>query len=358
MSKNKILLLDDEVNILETLSELLTLKNYDVKTANSGQEALEIMNDWVPDLILCDIMMPKMDGYDFHKQVNESITLNIIPFIFLTAKNEITDMKDSMARGVDDFITKPFKIDELIHSIETRINRFKSVKNTFNYFDVKKNKYLLHEINTPLYGVLGSIDILINNKETLERSEIDVFYNAIKTSGSRLNKTLQNLIFFQNIKNNLIDFSKDSSTEIQDVLLKITNKIDAIDSIYKKRIDFEVEKATINIEESNLEFILFEVLDNALKFSNVNKNVIVLGKIKDENFYKLVILDFGNGFNVEDINNINPFKQFNREKTEQQGLGLGLFISKKIITKSKGEINIISKEKIGTEITILLPLSK
>jgi two-component system sensor kinase len=90
----------------------------------------------------------------------------------------------------------------------------------------------------------------------------------------------------------------------------------------------------------------------------VNKNVIVLGKIKDENFYKLVILDFGNGFNVEDINNINPFKQFNREKTEQQGLGLGLFISKKIITKSKGEINIISKEKIGTEITILLPLSK
>ena len=355
MNKNKILLIDDEVNILETLSELLTIKNYNVKTANSGHQALEIMNEWIPDLILCDIMMPGMDGYDFHKLVNENITLNRIPFIFLTAKNEITEMKDAMTRGVDDFISKPFKINELIQSIETRINRFNNIKNTFNRFDTKKNKYFLHEINTPLYGVLGSIDILINNKDTLETSEIDEFYNAIKVSGSRLNKTLQNLIFFQNIKNNLIDFSMDSSTEILDTLLKAINKTDTVDT---KRIDVEVEKATVNLEESNLDFILFELLDNALKFSKADKNVIVLGKIQDENFYKLVILDFGNGFNLEDINSIDSFKQFNREKMEQQGLGLGLFLSKKIIKKSKGQINIVSKEKIGTEITMLLPLSK
>jgi two-component system sensor kinase len=358
LSKNKILSIDDEVNILETLSELLTLKNYEVKTTNSGQKALEIMTEWIPDLILCDIMMPDMDGHDFHKLVNENITLNRIPFIFLTAKNEITEMKDAMARGVDDFITKPFKIDELIHSIETRVNRFNTIKNTFNGFNTKINKHFLHEINTPLYGILGSVDLLIKNKDSLETSEIESFYESIKTSALRLNKTLQNIVFFQNIKNNLVEFSNNSSSEILNTLSKVIDKTIAIDSNNKKRIDVEVEKATINITESNLEFILFELLDNALKFSNENKNVIVLGKTHDENYYKLVILDFGNGFNPEDINNISPFNQFNRNEMEQQGLGLGLFISKKIIKKCKGQINIISKDKIGTEITILLPLSK
>ena len=358
LNKNKILLIDNEVNILETLSELLTLKNYEVKTATSGIEALDIMTHWIPDLILCDLMMPQMDGYQFHQLVNENITLNKIPFIFLTAKNDITDIKQSMARGVDDFITKPFKTDELIRSIETRINRFNTIKNTFNGFNTKQNKYFLHEINTPLNGILGSIDILINNKDNLDKAEIDTFYKAIKTSALRLNKTLQNIIIFQNIKNNLVDFSKISSTEIRETLLKVVDKTTAIEANNKERIDFDVEKATLNISESNLEFILFELIDNALKFSKENKNVIVLGKKHNKNYYKLIILDFGNGFNSEDINNINPFKQFNRHEIEQQGLGLGLFISQKIIKKSKGQITIISKDKIGTEITILLPLSK
>ena len=87
MNKKKILLVDDEVSLRDTIAELLILNNYDVKTAKNGNNALEILDSWIPDIIVSDIMMPIMDGYLFYKTVKETSILNQIPFIFLTAKN-------------------------------------------------------------------------------------------------------------------------------------------------------------------------------------------------------------------------------------------------------------------------------
>jgi two-component system sensor kinase len=88
MTKHKILLVDDEENLRETISELLIYENYEVKIASNGQKALEILDDWIPDLIISDIMMPIMDGH-FHKLVKENITLNSVPFLFIAKKKRI-----------------------------------------------------------------------------------------------------------------------------------------------------------------------------------------------------------------------------------------------------------------------------
>jgi two-component system sensor histidine kinase/response regulator len=127
MNKNKILLVDDEQNLRDTITELLILNNYDVKEAANGQEALKILEFWTPELIISDIMMPVMDGYLFQEIVKDTETLNQIPFIFLTAKNDKKEKERCRLNGVNLFISKPFKIENLIAIIEITIKRFEKI---------------------------------------------------------------------------------------------------------------------------------------------------------------------------------------------------------------------------------------
>lgn len=356
MNKNKILLVDDEFNLRETISELLTSQNYEVKTASNGLKAIELLEDWIPDLIISDIMMPVMDGNHFHEFIKNNINFSSIPFIFMTAMNEENQMRKYLSKGADDLITKPFKTKELFEIVRSKIDRFEKIKNTNNNIYLGTKKYFSHEINTPLNGILGCIDILIENTD-LTKEDVSKFHESIKISGERLNRTMQNVMLYQNLKNNILKFDTNSHTPILDNFLKVKNNIDAIYKHQEKRIHHEIEKADIKICEQNLQFILFELIDNALKFSEENKTIIITGTIYSADFYELIIKDFGIGFSANDLDQIGATQQFNREQKEQQGLGLGLFISKIIINKYKGKFSISSKEKVGTTIKILLPLN-
>lgn len=357
MNKNKILLVDDELNLRETISELLSHHNYDVETASNGQEALDILEYWQPDLILCDIMMPVMNGNALHEIIKDIPSLNTIPFIFLTAKKENNLMRKCLLEGADDYVAKPFKIKELTSIIESKLERFEKIKNSFSNLYLGKEKVFLHEINTPINGILGPIELLIENQEKLEKKEIATFYAAIKISGERLNRTMQNLILYENLKNNSIEFNDNFSTEILNAFVKTKEKIFKIYEDQEKRITFEIDKAMIKISEEHLQYLFFELIDNALKFSSNNKVIIVSGEQFNNEYYELVIRDFGIGFSEQELNKIGAAQQFNREAREQQGLGLGLFLSKIIIKKSNGVFTIVSKENEGTTINLFLPLS-
>lgn len=356
MNKNKILLVDDEFNLRETITELLTHQNYEVKSASNGQEALNLLEHWIPDLIICDIMMPVMDGNSLYEIIKETQSLSPIPFIFLTAKKEPNLKRKSLLDGVDAFLSKPFKIKELITVIETKIERFEKIKNAYTNLYTGNKKYFLHEINTPLSGILGSIELLMKYDENLNKKEILSFYESIKTSGERLNRTMQNIILYQNLKNNTLEFNNKSRSEVSNVVLNVQEKLFEIYEDKVKRIDIEIEKADLKISNPNLYFILFELIDNALKFSPDTKSVIISGKRFNDTFYELIIQDFGIGFKDLELKNIAAAQQFNREEREQQGLGLGLFISKTIIKKSEGVFTIISKENKGTTLKIFLPI--
>ncbi|MFV8359480.1 response regulator [Flavobacterium sp. LS1P3] len=356
MNRTKILLVDDELNLRETISELLIYQNYNVKSACNGQEALDLLEYWTPDLIICDIMMPVMDGSTLLEIIKDINSLNSIPFIFLTAKKESNLMRKCLLGGADDYIAKPFKIKELISIIESKLERFEKIKNSNSNLYLGEKQIFLHEINTPLNGILGPIELLIENQEKLNKKEISAFYESIKLSGERLNRTMQNIILYQNLKNNFVEFNDSFSSEILNSFLKTKEKIFKIHEDQEKRISFEIDKATIKISEEHLQYLFFELIDNALKFSSNNKIIIVSGERFNNKYYELVIRDFGIGFSEQELNKIGAAQQFNREEREQQGLGLGLFLSKIIIKKSNGVFTIVSKENKGTTIKLFLPL--
>lgn len=122
----KILLIEDNRDVLEMTAEILELENYEVSTAENGKVGIEKAQQFKPDLILCDIMMPIVDGYGVFQHLSKDPITASIPFIFLTAKSEKSDLRKGMTMGADDYLTKPFEAHELLEAIEVRLN-----KNTF-----------------------------------------------------------------------------------------------------------------------------------------------------------------------------------------------------------------------------------
>jgi two-component system sensor kinase len=302
-------------------------------------------------------MMPVMDGHDFQKIVYSDKLLSTIPFIFLTAKTADNLMRQCFNEGADDFLTKPFKATELLQTIEFKIEKFKKLINSSNLYQGDQ-RILSHEINTPLHGILGSVNILMDDALNLKKQDITYFYEGIKISGERLNRTMQNIALFEKIKKNQFDVSKNACSEIKNTFEDVLNKISFQLKKEQNRVVSELTTAELAVSKNNLTLILFELLDNALKFSPKNKKVVIEGSIFSNDYYEINIFDYGVGFKAEELKLIDATVQFNRDKIEQQGLGLGLYLSKAIIKKSKGIISVLSREDIGTKVSILLPIHK
>lgn len=129
---NKILLIEDNVEVRENTAEILELSGYQVTTANNGKEGLAQLKDEHPDLIICDIMMPELDGYGVLHIISKNPATAHIPFIFLTAKVEKTDVRKGMNLGADDYLTKPFDDIELLGAVEARLKRTKQIQNEYD----------------------------------------------------------------------------------------------------------------------------------------------------------------------------------------------------------------------------------
>lgn len=128
----KVLLIEDNKEVRENTAEILELADYAVSTAENGKIGVELAKTTQPDLIICDIMMPELDGYGVLRILSRNPDTSSIPFIFLTAKTEKSDMRKGMNLGADDYITKPFEEDELLEAIETRMKKHQLWAKEFN----------------------------------------------------------------------------------------------------------------------------------------------------------------------------------------------------------------------------------
>ncbi len=152
MNKEKILIIEDEGDIRDNIRILLELENYETAVAINGKEGIRKAKEFLPDLIICDIMMPGIDGYEVLDELSRNKRTSLIPFIFLTAKVELNDLRKGMSLGADDYIFKPFNTSELLQAIRTRLNKFSNLvatildgKGNNNYSSTDIQKKVLNE---------------------------------------------------------------------------------------------------------------------------------------------------------------------------------------------------------------------
>lgn len=361
----KILVIEDEDNIRENIQELLEAKQYLVRTANNGRQGVLEAIDFRPHLILCDIMMPKMDGYKVLDYIRKTSIVQNVPFIFLTAKIDGSDIRQGMELGADDYLTKPFTSKDLILAIETRVQKHQNIINEYakvkHELDTSAFATYYHEFNTPLHGIIGGINLLLNSRSSFNDDQIQELLYSILKSGLRLNHSLANLMLFEEIKRAEVHTELLSMFNSGNTAGKWTNRIQKELEVIAKEIynraddlNFDMQSNDVHISPEYLLRILLELTDNAFKFSAKGSPISIKGKLEGD-YYFIEVKDKGKGFNIENINQVAPFRQFNRSKFEQQGLGIGLYLVKRLVEINSGEIKIETKEQEGTTVTILLP---
>jgi signal transduction histidine kinase len=350
-----IVVIEDELTVLDNILDTLEAAGYSAHGAESGSKGVELIRTINPDLIICDIFMPEMDGYQVLQKLKQDDQTSTIPFIFLTAKAERSDLRYGMDLGADDYITKPFTQRELLKAISTRLRKRTALQEKYEstISSLRKNiAYALpHELRTPLMHVLGGAELLNSTHTTLSQDEIQKIAASILIGGRRLHRLIENYLVYAQIeiissdKQQIEGLRRNICAAHSVVVQKSRERANA-----NERPDdliLEVEDSHLPISGENLAKIIEELVDNSFKFSNPGKKVRVRGTRREKG-YLLEVCDQGVGMNAEQISAVGAYMQFERTLREQQGLGLGLAIAQRLVHLHGGQFKIYSKPNKGT----------
>ncbi|AEI49505.1 hybrid sensor histidine kinase/response regulator [Runella slithyformis] len=363
----KILVIEDEESIRENIIEMLSICGYQMSSAKDGMEGISQIMLIQPDLILCDIMMPKMDGYKVLQTLRNSATHANIPFIFLTSLSETAKIRKGMMTGADDYITKPFKFPDIIAAVENRLSRERKRKEELSdlILQYRRNSHKIssHEYNTPFGSILGFLYLLKENISEFNEEETLSMLEMMIVSCRRLKNTLDNSHLYSLLtqldpKDTMYrQYTEGHFSVCDEWISEICQTVgheSKINLDLSVSFNITIQNAELSIAEANFRKVVMELVDNAIKFSNGTSPVHLVGlMLKDK--YSLTITDRGREFKEDHIKAIAPYVQFEREKYEQQGLGLGLWISNKLLQLNNGRLTVSSLEGF-TSVTVEVPL--
>jgi len=356
---SKILIIEDEKLILESIADYLREEGYECVTAPTGTEGITIAKKELPDIILCDIKMPGLNGHQVLKELRANPGTSSIPFIFLSALVDQQDLRTGMVLGADDYITKPFQPEDLLGSIETRLEKYAILRKRMVALKDSISLSLPHELQTPLVAIMGYAEMLTEKFMDGSDGEALEFSQAILQSGLRLNRLIKNFIFYEKLKQisgdkNFISQKKSLIIITPELIQQSSYKVA---DRYNRKTDLSinVQPAEVLFPADYFSVLLEELLDNAFKFSEKGTKVSVESG-KHKKFYRLKVKDEGRGMTKEQISAISAYLQFERDKYEQQGMGLGLTISMKITELFGGELKINSEYGKQTEIVVIFPV--
>jgi two-component system sensor histidine kinase/response regulator len=369
MKKPTILLVEDHEPLRVAIKQVLQTANYTVLPATDGMEALEMMERTRPDLIVADIMMPRMDGYVFYDAVRARQEWVPIPFIFLTAKAEKGDILKGKQLGAEDYIIKPFDPQELLVTVEARLGRAKAIQEaTTEEFDQLKRQIinmLSHELRTPLTYIQGYTSLALDDIPSLSPDALEEFLTAIKQGADRLTQLVEDILVlvrldtgqaekeFQMLARTHTNLAEMATRTIQ----QHSGRAATLDVTLESKIASDLPP--VQLCEPFFVDALSRLVDNAVKFSHGKGKKVTVSSHVVAGWVEIAVQDEGIGITEEELPHLfERFRQIDREHMEQQGSGLGLSIARELIALHDGEITVESESGKGSTFTIRLPIAE
>jgi signal transduction histidine kinase len=358
--KRKVLVIDDSAELRMIIQETLGLFGVDAMIAEDGDSGVQMSREHIPDLIICDINMPGLDGYGTLKAMREHEATATIPFVFLSGSVDRIAIRKGMELGADDYLTKPFTPKELMAAVNARLEKQDEIQRISNQkLDELRGNLTMalpHELRTPLNGIMGLAHLMMEDYREMPPEEVLESARFIHESALRLHRLIENFLVYSQIElmahesKTLALADGITPVIVQDVMSK---QCRTVASKHKREGDLSlvVEDACLLVPAENLTKIVEEIVDNAFKFSKPGQRVGVTAHPVNGEF-QLTVSDHGRGMRADQVTKIGPHIQFDRQTYEQQGAGLGLFIAKRITELLGGRIQIESKEGVGTTVTI------
>jgi signal transduction histidine kinase len=363
----KILVVEDAQSLRRDILEMLGFEGFEAVGAENGLVGVQRAREFLPDLIICDIMMPELDGYGVLEELRKDALTATIPFIFLTARTDRMDMRQGMELGADDFLTKPFHAVELLATVRTRLRKHEVMEQAAErkMEDLRENimMALPHELRTPLNVILGFSDLLMTDANMMDAQHVGEMSRHINLSALRLYRLIENFLIYTHtelittdqrqlevIRSNFVVYPKST---IEHSAMQKAQQVDRAGDLRLETRDVEA----IGIGEDYLRKMVEELTDNALKFSRSGTPVVVAAK-QSGGFYEISVSNEGRGMTPEQVAHVGAYMQFERRIHEQQGAGLGLVICKRLAELHGGELTIESVPGQTTLVRVRLPLKQ
>lgn len=361
-----VLAIEDEPNILDNILEILEAEGYTAHGARNGLEGVQAAQELVPDLILCDIMMPEMDGYQVLLELRNNRSTMAIPLIFLTAKAERPSIRYGMELGADDYITKPFKPSEITSAVQARLKKQADMVEQYETRLERLRDNIIHsvphELRTPLMGIMSCVDFLLMDEGANFSDSTQKLLQIVQRSAQRLQRLIENYLLYAQIQ--IISVDQERMRALQRIQISNPGAIMAYAAEtkaneYDRAEDLQMElddSPNIASSEEDLRKLTLELVDNAFKFSAAHSPVQVQSYV-DGAYYQITITNQGRGMTVQQISSVAAYNQFERKLHEQQGSGLGLIIAKRLAELHGGELTIRSEPGNQTTVFVQLPVA-
>lgn len=363
---SKILVIEDEQSLRENIIDILSFQGFEVIDAPDGKQGINLALQHDPDLIISDIGLPEMSGYDVLLALRNEAKANLVPFIFMSAHSERSFVRHGMELGADDYITKPFTKNELIATVISRLERRQELSQKMGEVGQIKTRLartVSHELRTPLSAIVMVQDVLSKQLPQLSTSETEDLLDTLRQGSFRLHHSVEQLVLMTQIQTGMLSQriieQFGVASELWPILTSAIN--------LARRFAYRNNTAPIWLDDRDrliqvrcniqtLTHAIAELMANALDFSPEESEVFVNQWMAD-GFVWISIVDPGQGMSAEQLERaLQDFEQIDRENREQQGMGLGLPLAGSIIDAHGGKLEVKSCPGKGTQVILNLPI--
>lgn len=361
-----ILIVDDNPNNIKVVAIILRALKYKIVIATNGEQAIELVEQTRPDLILLDVMMPKIDGFETCKIIKSKSENQNIPVIFITALNDTDSLVKGFRVGGVDYITKPFNKDELISRVKThldlKLTRDKLLHTTnhlaeLNALKDKMFSVIGHDLRSPLSSVKMTLEFLSQMSKTKDDPFAENINIMLKTT-DEVFSLLENLLGWAKSESGNLNIEKEV-LKLEDLVMStyLLNK----GNIDLKQINFTSKVGasdTVFADLNTIKIVLRNLISNAIKFTPEGGNITISSEIVNDKI-KIIVADSGVGIEEENIAKLfNPAIHHTTYGTKNEsGSGLGLVLCHDFIVKNDGKIWVESELGKGTQFFIELNIN-
>lgn len=358
-----ILIIEDDEDIRTEIVDMLHLEGYETIEASDGVTGLQSAFAHTPDMILCDVIMPRIDGYEVLLQIRLNPKTWLTPFVFLTAKSEHEDLRRGMNLGADDYLAKPFDYKELIKTVQARLDKQHLLEITrqeeANTLQSLVLTSLPQEIQIPLTVITEHVSILRKLQpksptKTLQTRILD----SIEQATAQLHRISENYLLRMQLEmlrrdNGRVNQLRQLSTPAPSMYITDIAQERAGHFHRTSNLEINLQDQSIQITAKHLQKLVYELTDNAFKFSPVDSTVHVKSESSDKE-YILRISNKGGSLTQKDIENLDE-SLLHAQSNNSQGFGFGLLLSKQICELYGGALNIERERGGETTVSVTLP---
>lgn len=358
IQKKNILIVDDNQINLQVVSSFLKELNYNIAISLDGFDAIKILKDTQIDLIVMDVMMPQMDGFETCKKIKEDDRLKDIPIIFLTAKNQTKDIVEGFQAGGVDYVSKPFNGEELKMRIKTHLELADAKQTIVQFHKTRDRIYsiLAHDIRSPLASISMLLDGLAGKYIESSGPNFDKLITEISLSTKNTLTLIQNILEWTKTQSDTIALYPET-IDMQMIVEKCVSLLALNFQEKKIQLHFSIPyKTEAFVDETTVSNIFRNLISNAIKFTNKGGNVSISSNETDE-YVSIIIQDTGIGMPPQIIEKIFERDEHYtcRGTNNEKGTGLGLYMVKDFVKLNKGILKVESEIDKGTIFTISLP---